>query len=103
MPGAVRDSQKQSKTNHVQEDQVPLQCARQYRAPPPELIQSRGIDIRNQGINKEDRDQERNFGWPAETKKLRQLANIGARSIHFRQRHKSRREDDEVKEYTLES
>ncbi len=36
-------------------------------------------------------------------KKLRQLANIGARRIHFRQRHISRREEDEVEEYRAES
>ncbi|MDT7812507.1 MAG: hypothetical protein QOJ42_2423 [Acidobacteriaceae bacterium] len=55
----------------MQEDQVLLECVRQYRASTQELIQPCDIDIRNQGINKEGGDQERNFGWPAEIKKLR--------------------------------
>ena len=71
MPRAIRDRQEQSKTNYVQEDQVSLERVRQYRASAQELIQPRDIDIRNQDINKESREQERKFGWPAEMKKLR--------------------------------
>jgi hypothetical protein len=79
----------------MEENKVPLKCRRQHFALMPQLVKPEEIDIGNNRIDEDERNQtndvgQRMYGW--------KLAEISSGRVDLARGQKSERKQDEIEE-----